>query len=94
MPSELISSRVALATRVVVVASDVAICRLDERTVCRTSEQAARFKHRGKAEVAISEAVERPRRVVVPEGSGPDSRAMVRYNAPSPRSKQISEQSE
>eukprot|EP01043_Picozoa_sp_COSAG02_P102487 COSAG02_NODE_38510_length_428_cov_0.790274_1_plen_62_part_10 len=57
IPSELSNSRVALATRVVIVASNVAICRLDERTVCWTSEQAAPFKYRGKAKIAISEAV-------------------------------------
>ena len=67
--------RVAFATRVVVVASDIAICRLNECTICRASEQAPRFKYRRKPEIAISEAIERPRGVVVPEGRGPNSRA-------------------
>lgn len=74
-----ICSRVTLVTRVVVVPSDVAICCLDERTVCRTCEEASRFKYRSKAEVAISESIEGPRRVEVPERRGANSRAVVQY---------------
>ena len=84
----LMCSRVAFATRVVVVASNIAVCRLDECTICGTGEEATCFKSRGKAEVTISEAVKGPRGVVIPEGCGPNSRAVVQYNATVPQSRQ------